>query len=115
MPGLKAPAYLRGNGKGGSSFARMIHLGDDETVAKLGRQSVGWVRVVSSHPSRWDCEGWGTRALQPLLWSERLDRWGRMAGMKNLNRRELCVALSALAAVGSVAPKAEAQAKTNDV
>jgi quercetin dioxygenase-like cupin family protein len=38
-----------------------------------------------------------------------------MAGMKNLNRRELCVALSALAAVGSVASEAGAQARTNDV
>jgi quercetin dioxygenase-like cupin family protein len=38
-----------------------------------------------------------------------------MAGMKDLNRRELCVALSALAAVGGGALKAEAQAKTNDV
>jgi quercetin dioxygenase-like cupin family protein len=38
-----------------------------------------------------------------------------MAGMKTLNRRELCVALSALAAVGGVASEAEAQARTNDV
>ena len=35
--------------------------------------------------------------------------------MKDLNRRELCVALSALAAVGGGALKAGAQAKTNDV
>jgi len=36
--------------------------------------------------------------------------------MKNLSRRDLCVALSALAAVGTGAvPEAEAQAKTNDV
>jgi quercetin dioxygenase-like cupin family protein len=35
--------------------------------------------------------------------------------MKTLNRRELCVALSALAAVGGVASEAEAQARTNDV
>jgi quercetin dioxygenase-like cupin family protein len=38
-----------------------------------------------------------------------------MAGMKNLNRRELCVALSALAAVGGGASEAGAQARTNDV
>jgi len=35
--------------------------------------------------------------------------------MKNLNRRELCVALSALAAVGGGVSEAEAQARTNDV
>ena len=36
--------------------------------------------------------------------------------MKNLNRRDLCVALSALAAVGAGAGRdAEAQARTNDV
>jgi quercetin dioxygenase-like cupin family protein len=39
-----------------------------------------------------------------------------MASMKNLSRRELCVALSALAAVGAGAvPDVEAQARSNDV
>lgn len=39
-----------------------------------------------------------------------------MAGMKNFNRRDLCVALSALAAVGSLSPSdAEAQSRSNDV
>jgi quercetin dioxygenase-like cupin family protein len=38
-----------------------------------------------------------------------------MAGMKNLNRRELCVALSALAAVGGGTLEAEGQARSNDV
>ncbi|RSL15817.1 cupin domain [Edaphobacter aggregans] len=34
-----------------------------------------------------------------------------MAGMKNLNRRDLCVALSAFAAMGSVSASAQAQAQ----
>jgi quercetin dioxygenase-like cupin family protein len=38
-----------------------------------------------------------------------------MAGMKDMNRRELCVALSALAAVGGGGLSAGAQARTNDV
>src|SRR4051794_15946129 len=38
-----------------------------------------------------------------------------MAGMENLNRRELLVALSAMAAVGGGALEAGAQARTNDV
>jgi quercetin dioxygenase-like cupin family protein len=38
-----------------------------------------------------------------------------MAGMENLNRRELLVALSAMAAVGGGSLRTEAQAKTNDV
>jgi quercetin dioxygenase-like cupin family protein len=38
-----------------------------------------------------------------------------MAGMENLNRRDLLVALSAFAAVGGGASEAGAQAKTNDV
>ena len=39
-----------------------------------------------------------------------------MAGMKNVSRRDLCVALSALAAVGAGAvPEADAQARGNDV
>lgn len=39
-----------------------------------------------------------------------------MADMKNFNRRDLCVALSALAAVGAGAvPDADAQAHSNDV
>jgi quercetin dioxygenase-like cupin family protein len=42
--------------------------------------------------------------------------WGTMAGMKNVSRRDLCVALSALAAVGAGAvPEADAQARSNDV
>ncbi len=39
-----------------------------------------------------------------------------MAGMKNFNRRDLCVALSALAAVGSLSSSdAEAQSKSDQV
>jgi quercetin dioxygenase-like cupin family protein len=38
-----------------------------------------------------------------------------MAGMENLNRRELLVALSAMAAVGGGVSEAGAQARTNDV
>jgi quercetin dioxygenase-like cupin family protein len=38
-----------------------------------------------------------------------------MAGMNNLNRRELCIALSALAAVGTLSQDGEAQARSNDV
>ena len=36
-----------------------------------------------------------------------------MAAMKNLNRRDLCVALSALAALGSVIPSGTAEAQAN--
>lgn len=35
--------------------------------------------------------------------------------MKNFNRRDLCIALSALAAAGSLTQKSEAQAKSNEV
>lgn len=35
--------------------------------------------------------------------------------MNNMSRRDLCVALSALAAVGTTTPGASAQARTNDV
>ncbi|HEX2917352.1 MAG TPA: cupin domain-containing protein, partial [Edaphobacter sp.] len=35
--------------------------------------------------------------------------------MNNLNRRELCIALSALAAVGTLSQDGEAQARSNDV
>jgi quercetin dioxygenase-like cupin family protein len=38
-----------------------------------------------------------------------------MAGMNNFNRRDLCIALSALAAVGSLSSDTEAQARSNDV
>jgi len=38
-----------------------------------------------------------------------------MAGMNTLNRRELCIALSALAAVGGLSQEGEAQARSNDV
>jgi quercetin dioxygenase-like cupin family protein len=38
-----------------------------------------------------------------------------MAGMNNFNRRELCIALSALATVGGLSLDGEAQARSNDV
>jgi quercetin dioxygenase-like cupin family protein len=39
-----------------------------------------------------------------------------MAGMQNFNRRDLCIALSALAAVGSLSSSdAQAQSKSNEV
>jgi quercetin dioxygenase-like cupin family protein len=38
-----------------------------------------------------------------------------MAGMNNINRRELCIALSALATVGGLSLDGEAQARSNDV
>jgi quercetin dioxygenase-like cupin family protein len=38
-----------------------------------------------------------------------------MADMKNFNRRDLCIALSALAAAGSLTSEGEAQAKSNEV
>jgi quercetin dioxygenase-like cupin family protein len=38
-----------------------------------------------------------------------------MAGMNTLNRRELCIALSALAAVGGFSQEGEAQARSNEV
>ncbi len=37
-----------------------------------------------------------------------------MAGMKNLNRRDLCVALSAFAAMGSVSASSQAQAMSGE-
>jgi quercetin dioxygenase-like cupin family protein len=38
-----------------------------------------------------------------------------MAGMNTINRRELCIALSALAAVGGLSQEGEAQARSNTV